>query len=211
LSEAWPCQRHSLTAASNFLRAVSTVSPAWARSTCSGRRALARIRSSSHFGQMRGRFRPSTGNPQLGQFMGRSNKCERSLEKQPFFDSRRYVGHSYHRWLRKLPQNSTRPPHPLGRHPRRTHQRKFSIWCRRKVEVSEDVSDQSSTVIGDKEDVGSLKARAVIRNCPPSRALKCKNGHINQNQPSYRTNHRKPCSIGAREARALTKMKEALC
>ena len=43
---------HSLTAASNFLRAVSTVSPAWARSTCSGRRALARIRSSSHFGQL---------------------------------------------------------------------------------------------------------------------------------------------------------------
>ena len=43
---------HSLTAASNFLRAVSTVSPAWARSTCSGRSALARIRSSSHFGQL---------------------------------------------------------------------------------------------------------------------------------------------------------------
>ena len=27
---------HSLTAASNFLMAVSTVSPAWARSNCSG-------------------------------------------------------------------------------------------------------------------------------------------------------------------------------
>jgi hypothetical protein len=100
---------------------------------------LARIRSSSHFGQVRVRFLPSTGNPQLGQFMGRSKKYERSRKNQAFSDSPRYVGHSYHRWLRKLPQNSTRPPHPLGRPPRRTHQRKFSLRQLREAEVIEKV------------------------------------------------------------------------